>query len=376
MNRDKRLHIVCHDIPWPADYGGVVDIFNKIRALHTAGIRIRLHCFQYGDKPVANLLNEFCEEVHYYTRITGWKGISLRNPYIVKSRANPQLLKNLCQDEEPVLLEGIHCTAFLSSLLRQNRKVILRQHNVESVYYSQLFRYERNLFRKIYFLNESIFLNKYEKRMPENLSVCSVSIRDALYATEVFGWQQVRYLPVFVPFNEITCTEGRGHYCLYHGNLSVAENEQAARWLIKKVFSKLSIPLIIAGRDPSPALQRLISKNKRVQLVVNPSESEMEKLIADAHIHVLPAFNKTGVKLKLIHALFKGRHCVVNPDAVTDSEQEALCHIATRADAFASIISQLYYLPFAEEEIRLRKNILPVLFDNDKNAKQLIQWIW
>ena len=42
-----RLHIVSFDIPWPPNYGGIIDVFYKIRALHGAGVQIHLHCFEY-----------------------------------------------------------------------------------------------------------------------------------------------------------------------------------------------------------------------------------------------------------------------------------------------------------------------------------------
>ena len=69
----KTLHIICHDVPWPADYGGVVDLFYKIKALHEEGIKIKLHCFDYG-RGKQNELNKYCEEVNYYERARGWKG--------------------------------------------------------------------------------------------------------------------------------------------------------------------------------------------------------------------------------------------------------------------------------------------------------------
>jgi hypothetical protein len=376
MSSEKRLHIVCHDIPWPADYGGVVDLFYKLQALHAEGIKIKLHCFQYGERKEQDELNKYCEEVHYYKRLTGLKGLSLSKPYIVKSRANPYLLKNLLKDDDPVLLEGIHSTAFLRQLFNQNRKVFLRLHNVESTYYSHLFKYEKDLFRKIYFLNESASLYKYEKRLPGNLPVFSVSEADADYYKDIFKIEDVKYLPVFIPYKEVKGMEGRGDYCLYHGNLSIAENDWAARWLLKRVFSKIKMPLIIAGKNPTKRLQRLADKNKNVSLIANPAGNEMDDLIEKAHIHVLPSFNNTGVKLKVINALFNGRHCVVNEAAVEGSGLEATCHVGTNAEAFKSILTQLYYLPFAEEEISLRKKILPTIFDNQKNARQLIQWIW
>jgi hypothetical protein len=376
MDSEKKIHIICHDIPWPADYGGVIDLFYKLKALHAEGVKIKLHCFLYGERKEQDELNNYCEEVHYYKRLTGWKGLSITKPYIVQSRANPLLLKNLLKDNDPVFMEGIHCTAFLPELINESRKVFLRLHNVESAYYSHLFKYEKNIFRKIYFLNESVFLNKHEKRLPENLPVFSVSQSDAGHYSDYFKKNNVKYLPVFIPNTDVRGKEGMGAYCLYHGNLAIAENEKAAIWLLKNVFSKINFPFVIAGRNPSTRLQKLAHKNKNANIISTPSEIEMDELIAKAHLHVLPSFNNTGVKIKLINALFNGRHCVVNEAAVEGSELDAACHIGMNAEAIGSIITQLYHLPFTEEEINLRKKLLPAIFDNQKNARQLIRWIW
>src|SRR6185436_13816435 len=233
---EKYLHIICHDVPWPVDYGGVVDFFYKIKALHEQGIKIKLHCFDYGRGKQPEL-NKYCEEVNYYERFKGLKAISLTQPYIVSSRANPQLFENLIKDDHPVLMEGIHCTAFLKELLKDDRKVILRLHNVEFLYYSRLFQSEKNLFKKLYFLNESIFLRQYERKLPDDVPMIAVSPNDALYYRDQLDKKLTGYLPVFIPFNSVNSLEGIGTYCLYHGNLSVAENEKAIAWLLNKVFS-------------------------------------------------------------------------------------------------------------------------------------------
>ena len=375
MHNEKNLHIISHDVPWPADYGGVVDLFYKLKALHEEGVKIKLHCFDYGRGQQPEL-NKYCTEVNYYQRRLGWSGLSLNSPYIVNSRANPLLFENLLKDDHPVLMEGIHCTAFVRQLLSLNRKVLLRLHNVESLYYSQLAKTERNFIRKLFFLNESVFLEKYEKRLPENLFIVAVSANDAAYYREVFEKDGVEYLPVFVPFREVSGLEGRGDYCLYHGNLSVAENEKAAVWLLEKVFSLIHTPFIIAGKNPSGRLLAKVKKHQHCKIVKNPGDTELNELIKNAHIHVLPSFNSTGIKLKIINALYNGRHCVVNDAAAEGSGLEAACHVGANAVAFASIITQLYQQPFAEEEIALRNKILPVIFDNRANARRLIQWIW
>ena len=35
-------------MPYPPNYGGVIDVFYKIKSLHAIGIKIILHCFKYG----------------------------------------------------------------------------------------------------------------------------------------------------------------------------------------------------------------------------------------------------------------------------------------------------------------------------------------
>ena len=48
---DQHVHIISLDVPFPADYGGVIDIFYKIKWLHKAGVKIHLHCFSNGRPP-------------------------------------------------------------------------------------------------------------------------------------------------------------------------------------------------------------------------------------------------------------------------------------------------------------------------------------
>ena len=188
----------------------------------------------------------------------------------------------------------------------------------------------------------------------------------------------VEFLPTFPAWQKVTGEEGIGNLCLYHGNLSVPENEEAALWLVCKVFTRVRVPFVIAGKKPSKRLQKVAHLCQHTCLVADPSEAEMNDLIRKAHINVLPCFNKniTGIRLKLLHALYEGRHCVVNDPMVSGTGLEPTCHIGTNANAFASIITQLYHRPFGEEEIRLRKQLLCSVYDNEKNTRQLIQWLW
>jgi hypothetical protein len=373
---DRHLHIISLDVPYPVDFGGVFDIFYKLVALQEAGVKIHLHCFQNKRLPQPQL-EKYCETVRYYPRQTGHKGVSYQLPYIVSSRSSAELVQQLLQDNHPILAEGIHCTHFLTDSRFENRRVILRLHNVETTYYQQLYKSAGGIFKKLYYRTESRLLKEYEKEIVQKVSlILTVSTRDKDYYRECFHAGNIANLPVFLGYKEVKAESGIGCYCLYHGNLSVPENEKAAMWLVAEVFNDIPVPLVIAGKNPSEKLIRFVRQHHNCCVVANPGEDEMCDMIAKAQIHVLPSMNQTGVKLKLLNALYNGRHAVVNDAGVAGTGFEPACHVAGNAAGFKSILTQLYHKPFTDDEIRLRERLLADSFNNQRNAERLIAWIW
>jgi hypothetical protein len=123
----------------------------------------------------------------------------------------------------------------------------------------------------------------------------------------------------------LTAIEGRGNYILYHGNLSVPENIQAALYIAKKIAPKVNVPIIIAGKDPSKLIVEEIKKHKNISLVMNPSDDSLYDLIKNAQINFLVTFQNTGIKLKLLNVLHRGRFCLVNPPMVEQTGLDTLC---------------------------------------------------
>ena len=363
------------DVPYPADYGGVVDLFYKLEALQKKGIRIHLHCFEYGRGKQPEL-NKYCDKVYYYPRAEGHKGFSFSIPYIVASRNNALLWERLGKDDYPVLLEGIHCSYGLYAGLLKNRRVVLRLHNVEHEYYKQLSKWEHAFVKKTYFHHESRLLQRFEKEIANKAIIAAVSEKDMQTYKQSFGAKDISFLPVFTGFNEVLSITGSGNFALYHGNLSIAENEKAATWLLEKVFNDLDIPFVIAGKNPSERLIKLSHKKNNTCIVANPTQSEMEDLIRKSHLHVMQSFTNSGIKLKLINALFNGRHVIAN-DLMTDGTGLAgLCHQANNAALMKYHTYRLFKTPFTEEERENRARVLYDIFDNSKNADALIRLLF
>lgn len=374
----RNLHIVCLDVPWPPDYGGAIDMMNRILAFKRAGVGVHLHYFSYNKRGTPAELHQYCESVTVYERKTGLKGLSLQLPYIVASRINDELAENLNKDSLPVLLEGLHCTGVLPFIDYKNRKVVVRMHNEESLYYKELARAEKSLLRQLFFRRESRLISSYNTQLPPECVYACVSKEDVAALNEKWQLPNVVFIPTFPCWQQVKENERTGTYCLYQGNLSVAENEEAATWLIEKVFSKIDIPLVIAGKNPSKNLENLSAQFKHISIIANPSADKMNELVRDAQICLIPSFNKsvTGIRLKLLHTLFEGRHCIASEVMVKGTGLESACHIADSSTGYITTIKQLYKKPFTKEDTELREKLLGDTYNNDKNIRLFSQYLW
>ncbi len=372
---ENHLHIISFNIPYPPNYGGIIDVYYKIKALHSAGIKIHLHCFEYG-REIPEALNKLCAEIYYYNRKTGLLSALSLTPYIVKSRNSEALITNLTKDKHPILFEGLHSCYYLNDKRLTDRLKIYRESNIEHHYYYHLFRSEKNLFKRIYFLIASLKLRIFQSILKHASLMLVVSKTDAEYLKQKFPKNKIVYLPSFHSNKEITLIKGKGDYVLYHGNLSVPENEQAAIYLTENIFNDIEIPFIIAGLNPTEKLTKLISNHQHITLVANPDDTAMNTLISEAQINILLTFQATGLKLKLLNTLYRGRYCLVNSKMLAGTNLESLCRIADIDDQLKIAVKELFNTEFNNAEVQKRKEILSENYSNHSNLQKLINLIY
>jgi len=368
----KHIHIISFDVPYPANYGGVIDVFYKIKALHNKGVKVHLHCFEYG-RAEALLLESMCEKVYYYKRKMSKQYLLNALPFVVVTRSSEKMMQVLLRDNYPILFEGLHCCFHLTDERLKDRKKIVRTHNIEHDYYKNLAKVEKSVFKKIYFEMEAKKLERFEKILNMASHVIAISNKD----TEELStrYKNVHHITAFHPNEQVAIEEGKGDFCLYHGNLEVGENNEAALYLVNEVFAKIKIPLVIAGRKPSVELREAVSKFNHISLKANINTAEIDELIKNAQINILPTFQATGIKLKLLAALFNGRHCIVNTPMVENTGMEQLCSVCDGAEAMEGEVIRLFDLPFEEKSTKERSDVLLELFSNEKNCQKLVQLI-
>jgi len=363
------LHIVSFNIPYPADYGGVIDIYYKIKALSQAGIRIILHCFEYG-RQHSKELEDLCFKVYYYKRKRGMKYILHSDPYIVTTRNANSMPKNLLKDPFPVLFEGLHTTGLLPLCKEARKLTLVRAHNIEHSYYQGLARSSNRPLPKLFFRSEAAKLKSYEGILRHADHILSIARHEAKYFSEKYG--DAIFLPAFHKFDELSSLPGTGSYILFHGNLGVVENSDVILRLARERLSHLPYQVIVAGKNPSMHFRKRMARYPNIRVVADPLDQELDKLIQEAQINLLFTRQATGIKLKLLHALFAGRHCLVNPEMVEGSGLERLCTVATSGPEIDLQIHDLMTRAFDASQIKMRKKAL-LEFSNRAGAEKIFR---
>lgn len=96
---------------------------------------------------------------------------------------------------------------------------------------------------------------------------------------------------------------------LFVGTMGYAPNDDAARWLVTRVWprlrraSKASLRLVLAGSNPSPALIRL---GRRQDVTVTGTVPDIRKFYREADLAVVPIRVGSGTRIKLLEAAARG----------------------------------------------------------------------
>ncbi len=372
---NKAINIVSLNIPYPANYGGIIDIFYRIKTLSELGVDVILHAFEYG-REHSKELNKYCKEVHYYKRKTGFSSQVSILPYIVNSRRNEDLINNLLKNDFPILFEGLHTCYYLDDKRLENRIKLVRAHNVEHNYYNGLATHTKKIALKIYFKFEAFRLLLFEKKLKFASYILAVSKTELNYFIKHYG-NKIILCQSSHPNNKLTITKNYKPYVLYHGDLSSPENISNAVFLIENVAKKgPEIQWVIAGLNPDSSIYKSAKHISNVTIKANLSHEEMTTLLREAKINILYTTQGVGLKLKLLNAIHNCHFCLANKNMLVGSGLEDLCIlIPDNGEGILEVIRQYINKDFPENEIEKRQVVLDDLVNNKKNAEKIIRLI-
>lgn len=374
----KKLHIIAFDVPFPPNYGGIADVYYKLKSLHEAGAEIIYHCYYYkGHNPPTKELEKYCKELHYYERKKSLFSLLFsRLPYVVASRKDPLILIKTLSDPAPVLIDGIQCAYWLQHEDFCSQRLIFRANNIEHEYYEGLANWERNPLKKLYLKREAKKLRAFEPELKKTDAILSVAKMDIPHF-EKYG--KTVHLPPF--FNDSAesvfqaSQENEERFVLFQGNLSVKENEHAAVHIAENIAPHSQQTFKIAGKHPSKYLKKIIAQQNNVALIDTPSHEVMEGLIRDAHVNLLMTFQQTGIKLKLLHALQSGKHIIINSKMDDSGIFSEMCEVIDDSKTIATKIDELMAVDFTERMKSTRDEKFNAIYSNKKNANKILNLV-
>ncbi|OYU80153.1 MAG: hypothetical protein CFE23_10555 [Flavobacterium sp. BFFFF1] len=361
---EKRLHIVSFDYPYPPDFGGIIDVFFKIKALHKIGYKIYLHTFSEEIPKSCPELEAVTERVFYYrfsyNPLLFFSGI----PYSVMSRNDSTLLNNLKSIDAPILFEALKTTYLVNKKQLEGFKKILRLHNIEQDYYKGVSKSEKSLVKKIAFAFEQLKYQSYEQTIRSFNHVLALSRFEEQYINRKFG--NASYVPVFHGNESVAELGGSGTYALYHGDLNTADNRKAVRFLIDAFADIPGFKLVIASGSGESFVRGVIRQQANVEFVPLVDFNHLKSLMMAAHINISWSFQKSGTKLKVVNALFNGRFCIINNNIIDDPAVSDLCITAKDRKQLINAVNRLKAVPFDDYE--RRQQVLKTHLDDGANA--------
>jgi glycosyltransferase involved in cell wall biosynthesis len=340
--------------------------------LSELGVDIYLHMFEYG-RGEQKELAKYCKEVHYYKRNPFVKSFLSTDPFIVKSRSNDRLITNLNKDPFPILFEGLHTTYPVFENLLKGQPVFVRAHNIEHRFYKGLSESESNLFKKRFFKQEAKKLKRYQQVLKKVNGVFTISPFEQAYFFQKFG-DHCQYVPAFHEVFKKQHLKNKGTYILYHGNMMVPENVKAALFLIK-VYKGSKFTFKIASSHVHKTLVKEIGLHPNISFTHIREQSDLSKLFEEAHINVLPTFQKTGIKLKLLNTLYQSKFVIANDFMIDDTGLETLCERANTKAEFLNKTEMLFNTDFSNDIVNERLQILQQ-FDPIQGGQKIIDTIF
>lgn len=368
--QDKILHIISFDYPFPPRYGGVIEVFYKIKALHELGYQIHLHCFVTEMPSGDSVLNQYVTEVYYYKNRKSLGAFFSSVPFSVACRNAKELAANLEKVHAPILFESLKTTSLINRF-RFSQRCILRLHNVEHQYFLGIAKSESNLLLKLLYYVESWKYRKYEAILDKFDTISTLSVYETAYVSERF--KKAAYVSLFHGNEKVKELSGFGDYAIYNGDLRTADNRRCVRFLID-VFKEIKdYRLVIATSERQQWVEALIKGCDNITFVKVINYEHLKELLSNAHINVMMSFQESGTKLKIINGLFNSRHCLINTNMVDDARIQELCNLAATKSDFISQIGVLRAQPFTD--YTKRKAILDEVLNDKKNALSLVEII-
>lgn len=326
-----RMTILAMELPYPANHGGRVDIWRRIKALKRLGVQVQLIGWSRTEPDRADLemLQAHVTDFHrlsYPQR----KREKLRRlvdlcfyPLEVTSRMvrgqQWQTLQQIVRDFQPHVLmaDQIHSALATQKLgWALDLPVIMRSQNIEHLHYRELLAAAPDLKSKVARFLSQNHLERFERRTFERCLAVYESSSEDLRFWHDRGLQNGYLLPPIIELpegnNSQPATQTAEYDAVFLGNLRTENNVSGVVWFLGQVLPLLravkpDIQVAIAGSEPTIVVQAACQR-AGVTLIPNPPDALA--IYRSGQVCFNPVTTGRGVSVKSLDMLVAGRPIV------------------------------------------------------------------
>jgi glycosyltransferase involved in cell wall biosynthesis len=357
--------------------GGKIDIYNRLLALSDQQTKIDLYTILKKDERETTC--EFKNVNVYADRVANkFKYVFNKYPLSVNNRYSNKLTRIMKEKVyDLTIFENANMIKYLDKNNIISKINYIRIHNIESSYRKDTFK---SSFPKLTSILEGIegmkykniennYINKFSKFLFISKDEQNEYIKLFPKYKEKFIWvPPVIECNKYVDYNAI-----EDNTILFYGDMTISHNFEGIKWFCKKVFPKVlyknpNVILNIVGKISSYDRQYLSKAFNNINVL--GYVENIDKTISEAAIVIAPIFHGAGVKIKVLHALSKGKILVATEKAIEGTYLKDKEHlfIGKDADEFTKLCLKI--LSNSKKYIYAAENALKYLKQNHSIKSQ------
>ena len=307
-----RILHVANDYPFPPNHGGRVDIWRRLQSLTELGCHVDLLVTvkHRADIVQPEYVRTQCNDLLTVDRQLGWRSVNLGTPYQWASRRKLSTLM-LPGNYDVLLLESEQCAPILKNPAIRDAKILLRVHNDEADFLSQLGCADSNWIRKQFYAREARLFRKLSENVFGKADRLLFS-SSKQHRTWIDSNPRLACKAHWAPPSATARTEylklREGATVLFVGGLSSPSNQEAITWYLENIHSELlDVPgykFLIVGRTREIDLPRNLKLLlQKPAVTVIKDAPNLAPYYRDAAVFVNPMQTGASIKVKTVNAL-------------------------------------------------------------------------
>jgi polysaccharide biosynthesis protein PslH len=323
-----RILWINSDMLFPLDRGGNIRTYNILRFLKTNNditYVSYLDDSRMSENDIKDKMRTCSDNIEYvkvnrkdkfsfsfYFDLV--KNIFSIYPYVIQKYYSKDMEDVVSKILEASKYDLVICDFLFSSIFipkKFRNRIILFQHNVESIIRKRHYETECNIIKKSYLYYQWVKLFRYERKTSKEFLGCiAVSDKDEDMMRE-YGVKRIQCIPTGVDTDYFSpdSMEVRPGNIVFTGSMDWIPNEDGVIYFVDIIYPKLlaknpDVSLTIVGRNPSEKIMSL--KGRYASIEVTGTVKDVRPYMGRAEIYVVPLRIGGGTRIKIFEAMSMG----------------------------------------------------------------------